>query len=93
MNWQRPGEFFRRSTLPLMGHLLATALILAVLLTLAWLLSYFSFYLNGIHHFPDEMFKLVDSLELDLMYLDIVVSGIILLIGIWQFVRDILEDT
>jgi hypothetical protein len=93
MNWPEQRRSTGRSTALLIGHLMTTTLVFVVFITLGWLVSYFSYYLNGIHKFSDETFKLIGSLELGLFYLDAAVSGIILLSGIWKFVRNILEET
>ena len=48
-------------------------------------------YLNSIHKFPDEIFKLVTTSEVGLVYIDAAVSGVILTAGIVRFVVEVFK--
>jgi hypothetical protein len=86
--WSRPKGTFFRSILLLVGHLSCTALVFVALFSLGWIVSCVFNYLDTIHKFPDEIFKLVTRLEIGLVYVDAIVSGVVLLAGILRFVRD-----
>jgi hypothetical protein len=90
--WSRSRGSFWRSILLLIGHLGATAAVFVALITLGWIVSFVFNYLDSIHKFPDEIFKLVTRLEIGLVYVDAVVSGIVLLAGIVRFVRDVVLE-
>ena len=92
-SWSRSRNNFGRSILLLIGHLGATALVFVALFTLGWGVSCFFNYLDSIHKFPDEIFKLVTRLEIDLVYVDTVVGGVVLLTGIIRFVRDVIWES
>jgi hypothetical protein len=62
------------------------------LFSLGWIVSWVFNYLDALHKFPDEIFKLVTRLEIGLVYVDAVVSGIVLLAGILRFVRDVVLE-
>jgi hypothetical protein len=84
---------FLMSILLLIGHLCATALVFISLFTLGWGVAVavaFAF-LQSVHAFPDQVFDLVSRLELGLIYLDAAVCGVVLMVGIVRFVRDVLE--
>ena len=73
-------------------HLGMTALVFVSMFTFGWLVSFLFTFLDNIHPFPEEIFKLVVRLELYLVYLDAGLSGAILITGIFRFVQEILED-
>ena len=45
----------------------------------------------SIRNFPPEILTLVTRLEIGLLYVDVVVSGVILLLCLVRLVRDVLE--
>ncbi len=92
MNWSRSNETsFGYSIVLLIGHLFCTAIVFVTLFSLGWTVSCVFNYLDSIHKFPDEIFKIVTKLEVGLVYIDAAVSGAVLLAGIGRFVRDVFE--
>jgi hypothetical protein len=68
-----------------------TALVFVVLFTLSWSISWVFNYLDSIHKFAPEILKIATKSEVWLIYIDIAVSGIVLLAGIGRFLRDVIE--
>lgn len=91
MNQWRRRDTFWNSIVLLIGHLAATALVFVSLFTFGWLVSWIFSAMNAIHPFADPVWRLVNSLEMWLTYLDLVVSGVVLLAGVVRFFRDLLE--
>ena len=91
-SWPRSGDGFWRSILLLVAHLAGTAIVFSAILVFGWSVSFLLNYLNSIRNFPPEVFTLVTRLEIGLLYVDTVLSGVILLLCTFRFVRDALED-
>jgi hypothetical protein len=87
--WGRTRGTFWRSIVQLIGHLGGTALVFVALFSLGWIVSCSFNYLNSIHQFPDELFKLVTRLDVGLVYVDAAVSGVVLTAGIVRFVLEV----
>lgn len=79
------------SVLDLVGHLIGTAVIFTALFSIGWLVSLSLHALHSMHPFPEETFKFVTRIEVYLVYVDSVVSGIVLLIGMGRFCKDTWE--
>ena len=47
--------------------------------------------MHSVHPFPDDIFELFAKLKIVLIYLDVLVSGIVLLAGIWHYILDVLR--
>lgn len=75
----------------LIGHLIATAIVFVSLFTLGWLVSLSFQHLNGIHPFPEPIFRFISLLEIALFYLDAAASVVVLLIGIVRYLAAVLE--
>lgn len=91
LQWPRPENRFWHSILLLVGHLGAGPLVFTTIFTFGWGVSFLFDYLNAIRHFSPEMFKLVAKLEIGLFYFDTVVGGLVLLISVFRFLRNVLE--
>ena len=53
--------------------------------------SVFAFkYLNSLNPFPLEIAKLFSKFEIGLFYADIILSGVVLLVGVLQFMWDVI---
>jgi len=93
MNWSRPREkSLWRSTLLLIGHVTATAVVFVAVIALGWLVSFLISYLDSQHKFPSELFSLVTKLEVWVVYIDIGVSAVVLIAGLWRFVWDVVME-
>lgn len=75
----------------MIGHLVGTAVIFTALFSIGWLVSVALHALHKMHPFPPQIFDLVTKMEVYLVYADTVVSGIVLLAGMWRFCRDVVE--
>jgi hypothetical protein len=87
MGFQRTKSCTASPALPRGG----TTLVFVALFSLGWIVSCSFNYLNTIHKFPDEIFKLVTRLEIGVVYIDAVVSGVVLTAGIIRFVIEVFE--
>ena len=74
--------------LRLLAHFAGSALIFVGLIGVEWLCSWAYDWMDGIHSFPVEMTKLIPKLRVGWLYVDILLSGTVLLGGLGQFVRD-----
>jgi hypothetical protein len=92
MNWrpQRGRGSFALSVGRLLGHLAAGTTIFIAVLLLAWILSLVFKYLNSVAPFPVEISTLFEKFEIALFCADIVVSGMVLSIGVWWFLWDVI---
>jgi hypothetical protein len=79
------------SILRLVGHLAATAFFFVSLITLTWIVSWAFSSMHSVHPFPDDTFQLFANLKIVLIYLDVLVSGIVLLAGVWHYILDVLK--
>jgi hypothetical protein len=57
-----------------------------------WVGSYAYDFMDGIHRFPVEMVKLTPKLRLGWLYMDIFVSGAVLIGGVGRFIRDAFSE-
>lgn len=73
-------------------HIIATAIVFALIFTVGWLVSFLLSDLNSIHKFPADMYRLSTRLELWLFYVDCVLSAFVLGVNVVEFVRDLMED-
>jgi tellurite resistance protein TehA-like permease len=90
MHWpSRQSHGFQRSAWRLLGHLSVGTLIFLVILFFAWALSFAFKYLNSLNPFPLEIAKLFSKFEIGLFYADIILSGVVLLVGVLQFMWDV----
>jgi len=93
MHWpSRQKQGFQRSAWQLLGHLSVGTLIFLVILFFAWALSLAFKYLNFLSPFPPEIAKLFSKFEIALFYADIILSGVVLLVGVLRFVRDVIGE-
>ena len=93
MHWpSRQKQGFQRSAWRLLGHLSVGTLIFLVILFFAWALSSAFSYLNSLSPFPLEIAKLFSKFEIDLFYADIILSGVVLLVGVVRFMWDVSRE-
>ena len=77
------------SLLILLGHLVGTTLIFGSFFVLIWLLSYLLSWLHGIHQFPQEIFEVIQKIELGAIYVDAGLCVVVLIAGMLKFCKDI----
>ena len=92
MVWYRRNTTSAVSFVALILHIVATAIVFAWVFTVGWLVSFLLSYLDSIHKFPANMYRLSMRLELWLFYIDCILSAVILAGSAFKFVRDIVED-
>lgn len=73
----------------LIGHLFGSALIFCTFALLAWGIAVFVHALNSYHEFPVEIYAILTRIEVWLIYVDVLLSGVVLVAGTIRFVRDI----
>lgn len=83
---ERPS--FYGSVRKLIGHFIGGSILFASIAALAWLLSWAVDHLNAIHPFSQSVLTLLHGLEVALLYLDFGLSGMVLLIGAYRFIRE-----
>lgn len=91
MGYGKRGSY-ARSVANFLGHLFGTAVMFVAILLVAWGLSFLVSYLHGRHPFPDSVYQVVTYIEIGLVYIDIVVSAIVLFFGLKRFTREIAEE-
>jgi len=79
------------SVVRLVTHLATTSLVFLALITLVWIVSWTFHFMHSVYPFPDEAFRLLDRLEMLLIYADVVMSGIVLLDGVWNYVVEVIR--
>lgn len=85
--YERPS--FGDSVLKLLGHVFGGAALFMGLAAVSWALGLGVDRLNGIHPFNPSVLTLLHGVEVAILYLDIALSGIVLLVGAFRFIREI----
>jgi len=80
------------SLVKLLAHLLGTAIMFSAILVVAWGLSYLVHKLNATHPFPPAIYAFVTTIEVWLVYIDVLISGIVFLFGAFRFLQEIWEN-
>ena len=96
MTWRGYGRrrhSYWLSVVKLVAHLLGTAIMFSAILVLSWGLSYLVHRLNVTHPFPEEIYTVVTKIELWLVYIDVVISGAVLVFGAVKFLQEIWENS
>ena len=83
---------FGGSVVILIGHLIGTTGIFAAVFVLGWSLSFGLAKLDDIHHFPEEILRIGTRIELYLFLADAGLSGIMALIVMVNFLKDLWRD-
>jgi hypothetical protein len=89
--WPRPRRSRLRPVGLLIVHVVVTTLVFISIVTVDWLGSLFFSYLNSIHQFPPQVYRLGAHAEVWIFYVDCVLSSIVLAGSLVQFVWDIVE--
>ena len=85
---QSPGFW---SALPeLLGHVIGGAVIFMSIAAVAWLLGFGVAQLNAIQPFSPAVLTVLHGVELGLLYLDMVISGIVVIVGGYRFLKEII---
>lgn len=79
------------SVVRLIAHLATTSLVFLALIMLVWIVSWLFHFFHSVYPFSDETFRLLRILETILVYIDVAVSGIVLLHGVWRYIVEIIR--
>lgn len=88
----RRRDSYWHSIVKLLAHLLGTAIMFVAILLVSWGLSFLVHKLHTAHPFPDEIYNFVTKIELWLVYIDVVISGIVLVFGAYKFLLELVEN-
>jgi hypothetical protein len=80
---------FSQSIFKLIGHAIGGAALFVSLAALTWALGVAVSALNSVHPFSADVLQLLHNVEIGLLYMDIGLSGIVLLVGAFRFVKEI----
>ena len=76
----------------LVGHMAATTFIFTSFVTLVWLASWAFGSLHSIHAFSDDAFHLFETLESVLIRIDVALSSVVLLRGVFFYVLSVIRS-
>lgn len=79
------------SALRLVTHLATTSLVFLALITLVWIVSWTFHFMHSVYPFSASAFRLLDRVEILLVYVDVVVSGIVLLNVTWNYIVKVIR--
>lgn len=82
----KPQGFFT-AIFHLIGHVLGGAVLFLSVACVTWGLGYAIEWMNKIHAFPEAILKLLHGFEFALLCADVVLSGTVILYGLWQFLK------
>ena len=85
---ERPG--FWQALPILIGHVIGGAVIFMTIAFLAWLLGFGVSRLHAIQPFSPSVLSVLHGVELSLLYLDVLVSGIVIVVGGFRFLKEII---
>lgn len=88
----RRGHGYWKSLIKLLAHIAGTAVMFVAILLVSWGLSLLVHKLNIEHPFPPDIYAVVTKIELWLVYIDVVLSGLVLIFGAWKFLIEIVEN-
>lgn len=80
---------FGQSVVKLIGHVIGGAVLFFSLALVSWLLGLGVSALNAIHPFSPGVLQVLHGVERFLLYFDMFLSGMVLLVGAYRFVREI----
>ena len=86
--WARPRRSYFTLIMLLIGHLILAALVFTVFYTLQWAVGVYVGYLESIHSSTPMAYRVGSIFEIVLLFLDIALTGIVLVLGVWRFIRD-----
>jgi hypothetical protein len=79
---------FMEAVLQLLGHVLGGAALFLGLAAVSWGIGWAVDSLNKVHPFDESVIEVLHGVEVAILYLDIGLSGIVLLVGAFRFVRE-----
>lgn len=85
----RSPQGFFMAVAHLVGHVFGGAVLFLAVACVSWGLGYSVEYLNSIHPFPPTVLKLLHNFEIGLLWADVLLSGSVILYGVWHFLRQL----
>lgn len=82
---------FAHSVLNLIGHLFGSGILFLSFIGVGWVISIFYHWLDGMHHFQQDVSIFITECELYLVYADAVLCGLVILVGAWRFIKELGE--
>lgn len=80
---------FFTAVLHLVGHVMGGAVLFLAVACVSWGLGYAVEHLHRIHPFPATVLKLLHNFEIGLLWADVLLSGSVILYGVWHFLRQL----
>lgn len=80
---------FWKAIIKLVGHVLGGAILFMSIAFVAWSIGIGVDKLNTIHAFNDSILLVLHLVEKGLLYLDVLLSGIVVLVGASRFLKEI----
>jgi hypothetical protein len=80
---------YLQAVVRLIGHAAGTTVVFLSLAVLAWLLSWGVAALHAIHPFSTAILAALHGVELAILYIDIGLSGIVIAVSAYRFIKDI----
>lgn len=89
INSDHHGKSFAESIVGLIFHIVGSAVLFLVFASVSWALGYAVHLLGVRHPFNPSVLSVLHSVELWLLYIDIALSGMVLLVGAYRFILEI----
>ena len=83
------GHSFLESVVSLIFHIIGSAILVLVFATVSWMLGYAVHGIGSVHPFDVSVLNVLHAVELWLLYIDIFLSGMVLLVGAFRFLLEI----
>jgi hypothetical protein len=80
---------FGESVVGLIFHILGSAVLFVAIVGVAWLLGMIVHFLNLTHPFDPAVLNVIHKVELGLVYVDMFLSGMVLFLGAYRFIREL----
>lgn len=80
---------FWGAVLHLIGHIIGGAVLFISVACVTWGLGFALAKMNELHPFPGPVLSLLHNFEIGLLLADALLSAIVVLYGIWQFLRQL----
>jgi uncharacterized membrane protein YidH (DUF202 family) len=80
---------FAQSVMKLLGHVVGGAVLFIGLAAVAWLVGIAIAKMDATHRFDPAVLQVLHGVEVALLFLDVILTGIVLLTGAVRFIREI----
>lgn len=80
---------FGESIMLLIGHIAGSTVLFLSIVGATWLIGVTVHWLNDLHAFDPEVLAILTGVEITLVYVDIALSGIVLVVGAFRFIKEL----